>query len=54
MISQLWEFLFCPVHGVFAPANWQAINLALISSREFITALYLNYRHIRLRNLGVL
>ena len=25
MLNNLWEFFFCPQHGIFAPANWQAI-----------------------------
>jgi len=25
----MWEFLFCPIHGVFAPANWAFIAPAV-------------------------
>lgn len=25
MFSTFWEFLFCPQHGLFAPANWAFI-----------------------------
>jgi len=33
----LWEMIFCPIHGVFAPANWQAMLPLIPQIVHFIT-----------------
>jgi hypothetical protein len=38
MISQLWEFFFCPVHGIFRPDNLLLLLPALAVARGWIVA----------------
>ena len=53
-MNQVYEFFLCPIHGVLAVANLPLIALPLLSLRNYFISLYLNYRHNRLRKLGVL
>jgi hypothetical protein len=53
-MGNLWELLFCPVHGVFAPRNWFALLPLWNYVRDTVVALYLSYRHGQLIKKGVL
>lgn len=57
----MFEFLFCPVHGVLRPANWPLILPTLIqlrnSARGLLVYVYSSamVRHVEhLRRTGVL
>lgn len=61
MIPQLWEALFCPVHGMLRPANWVFIAPALTGVGFYLRSAlhaFVNSASVRhfenLRRMGVL
>jgi hypothetical protein len=53
-MNNIYEFLFCPQHGVFAPSNWFALLPMWNYVRDTVVALWLNYHHNNLIKRGVL
>ena len=51
-MSTIIEFLFCPQHGVFGPANLPLISAAYMTVRDNVSSLYATYRYKRMRDLG--
>ena len=40
MFTAIYEFLFCPQHGLFAPANWVFIIPVLSGAWMFVKRLW--------------
>jgi len=34
-MEQLFDFFFCPIHGIFAPINWAWVGPMLSSSLSY-------------------
>ena len=35
MFNALWEFLFCPIHGIFRPEMWPLVVIVLAHARLY-------------------
>jgi hypothetical protein len=51
-VNQIIEFLFCPIHGVFSPANMPLLSAAYTMLRDNLAAIYATYRYNQARNNG--
>lgn len=53
-MNDLIDLLFCPIHGLFRPANWPILCTAYPMVRSYVSAVFADLRFRRMRNTGAI